>query len=106
MVDFVSTVMEMRNGKVAADISDKFNELIAAVLDTGGGGKIAITFDVKPSRADMQHGGVKEVTMSHSVKLTKPERPIGDAIFFITPDGSLSRTDPEQMEMFSVEVRQ
>lgn len=105
MIDFVNTVMEMRNGKVAADISEKFNELVSAVLDTGGTGKIAVTFDIKPARADVR-GGVKEVTMSHSVKLSKPERPIGDSTFFVTPDGSLSRTDPEQMEMFSVEVKQ
>lgn len=106
MVDFVSTVMEMRNGKVAADISRDFNEVYGAVLETGGKGQITITIDITPTRADMSAGRIKEVSLEHSVKLKKPKRPIGPSAFFVTDDGSLSRTDPEQMEMFSTEVTQ
>lgn len=106
MVDFVNTLMEMRNGKVAADISIEFAEVYGAVLDTGGKGQITITIDITPTRADMSAGRIKEVSFEHSVKLKKPKHPIGPSTFFVTEDGNLSRTDPEQMEMFSTEVTQ
>lgn len=56
MVDFVSTLMDMRNGKVAADISRDFAEVYGAVLDTGGKGQITVTIDITPTRADMSAG--------------------------------------------------
>ncbi len=103
MVDFVSTLIEMRNGKVAEDISREFQEVYAAVLETGGKGKLTLTFDIRPSKADIVRGEVKEVELEHSVSIKKPKRRIGASVFYVKPDGGLSRTDPEQLAMFENE---
>lgn len=107
MPDFVATLMDMRNGKVAADVSRDFTELCTAVLETGGKGQITLTIDITPTRADMTVGRIKEVSFKHAVKLKKPKRPIGPSTFFVTDTGDLTRTDPDQVEMFNgMEVTQ
>lgn len=102
VTDFIAVIAEMRNGQVAADISRKLNELMDAIRDTGGPGALTLKLKVKPSTIDI-HEGVKEVEITHSCEITKPEKPIGKAIFFVSRDGNLTRTDPDQQELFEQE---
>ena len=41
--DLLQVLTDMRNGAVAIDISAKFDEMIKAVLETGGKGELTIT---------------------------------------------------------------
>jgi hypothetical protein len=100
--DFISMLLEMRSGKVAADISEKLNELVDAIRDVGKGGSITVKLDIKPKRIDM-HEGVKDVEVDYKVALSKPERHRGSSIFYLTNEGALTRTDPAQTEMFEQE---
>lgn len=102
-VDFVEMLMEMRNGKVAAEASAKLNELMAAITDTGAGGTLTLKVKIKPSKVDL-HEGVKEVIVSHATTIDKPEKPIGPSVFFVKNGGKLTRTDPDQMAMFDEEA--
>jgi hypothetical protein len=99
--DVLSVLMDMRNGQVAADISTKFNEVLAAVLDTAGEGELVIKLKLKPGRMGSGRA-VLEVVARHECKLKKPELEIGGSQFFVTRDGRLSRNDPNQEDMFTI----
>ncbi len=98
-VDFVAVLLEMRNGKVATDVSKKMNELIDSIKETGKAGKLTLTLSLRPSKADL-HEGVKEISITHECKLAKPEKPIGPSVFFVDHEGGLTRTDPDQQQLF------
>lgn len=100
--DFISMLLEMRSGKVAADVSAKLNELVDSIRDVGRGGKLTLTLDIKPKRVDL-HEGVKDVEVNYKIALAKPERHRGASVFFIDPKGALTRMDPSQQEMFEQE---
>lgn len=95
---YIHTLLEARNGKIHEDIDRKFVELIAAICETGKAGKINVALAVKPSR--VKDFKVTEVTITHECKVAKPEQDIGEAVFFVSQDGSLTRQDPEQQTMF------
>lgn len=99
MTDLLAVMMDMRSGAVAADCNSKFNEVLKAVLDTGGKGELTIKLTVKPSKMGMG-GAVIEVETAHECKLKKPEFDVGRSFFFVTKDGQLTRDDPAQVAMF------
>ncbi len=99
MTDLLQILLDMRNGKVAMDCNEKFNEVLNAVLQTGGKGELTIKLFVKPSKMGMG-GAVIEVETEHEAKMKKPELAIGRSFFFVTPDGDLTRDDPDQAKMF------
>jgi hypothetical protein len=103
MTDLLSVLIEMRQGQVAEDCNAKFSEVLKAVLDTGGKGKLTIELTIAPSKLAMG-GAVVEVEMNHETKLKKPELQIGKSIFFVTPTGELTREDPAQTAMFQQEA--
>ncbi len=103
MTDLLSVLMDMRNGQVAADVSQKFCEVLKAVIDTGGKGELTIKLNIAPSKMGMG-GAVIEVETKHECKMKKPELEIGRSFFFVTKEGDLTRDDPAQTAMF--ELRQ
>ena len=105
--DFISLIMEMRNGAVAVDLNRKFNEVLGAVIDTGSAGELQVTFKIETEKMGLG-GIVLEVATEHKTKMKKPELAVGSARFFVTQTGRLSRNDPRQDEMFnaSEEIKQ
>lgn len=97
--DLLSLLLDMRNGQVASDINAKFNEVMDAVLTTGGKGELTVKLFFKPSKLAMG-GAVVEVETEHQCKLKKPELEIGRSFFFVTKEGKLTRDDPSQTAMF------
>src|ERR1700693_446368 len=91
--DLLQVLLDMRNGQVAGDCNLKFNEVLKAVLDTGGKGELTIKLFVRPSKMGMG-GAVVEVETEHECKLKKPELAVGRSLFFVTKDGDLTREDP------------
>lgn len=103
--DILQTIMDMRNGAVAADINAKFDEMVTAVLETGGKGELVVSLKVEPSKLGMG-GAVLEVQAQHTCKMKKPELEVGKAFFFVTKDGTLTRDDPAQTAMFELQNQQ
>lgn len=95
MTDFVNLLIEMRDGQVAADINEKFNEVLMAVLNTARKGELTIKFKIKPSKMGMG-GSVIEVETTHEAKTTRPELNIGQSVFFVDQAGtpSCARRNP------------
>lgn len=103
--DFVQVLVGMRSGDVLIDVNRRFNELMEAVLATGAKGDLKLKLQIKPSKINMG-GSVAEVEISHECTIAKPELKVGRSLFFVDPNGSLTRDDPRQSEMFeSNEVR-
>ena len=103
--DLLQVLTDMRSGAVAIDISNKFDEMIRAVLDTGGKGELTIVLKAEPSKLGMG-GAVLEIQAEHTCKMKKPELAVGKSFFFVTRDGMLTRDDPLQTDMFTPDVRQ
>lgn len=99
MTDFISLVMDMRSGAVAADLNAKLQEVLRAVLETAGKGELTVKFTITPSKLGMG-GAVIEVETEHDIKIKRPELKVGKAVFFVTNEGDLTREDPAQTAMF------
>ena len=99
MTDVLAFILDMRNGAVAMDVNNKFNEMVKAVIETGGKGELVIKLLVKPSKMGMG-GTVIEVETDHECKTKKPELAIGRSTFYVTKEGDLTRNDPAQENMF------
>lgn len=97
-VDYVNTLMEMKNGKVVAAVSAKFNELMAAIADVKAGGTITLTLKVTPSGLN-ERGDVNQVDIEDTCTIKKPERSFGKSMFFLTPDARLTQKHPDQQEL-------
>lgn len=102
--DIISVLMDMRSGAVARDISAKFDEMIQAVLNTGGKGELIIKLKAAPSKLGMG-GAVLEVETEHECKMKKPELQVGKSFFFVSKDGILTRDDPAQDALFAGEAK-
>lgn len=104
--DLLGILLDMRSGQVAADCNSKFNDVLAAVLETGGKGELTIKLFISPSKFAMG-GAVVEVETEHECKTKRPELKVGKAIFFVSRDGKLTREPPDQVGLFaaSEEIR-
>lgn len=101
MQNLLDVLTDMRDGAVLMDCNEKFSQMVAAVLDTGKGGEITLKIKVKPSKVSMKSNeGVIEVELEHAITAKVPELPVGKAIFFVTEDQRLSRSNPKQDELF------
>ena len=102
--DILQTLLDMRSGAVAMDISAKFDEMIQAVLGTGGKGELIIKLRAAPSKLGMG-GAVLEIETEHECKMKKPELAVGKSLFFVTKDGILTSDDPAQEDMFNADSK-
>jgi uncharacterized beta-barrel protein YwiB (DUF1934 family) len=98
MADFISTVMEMRDGKVAAQINQKFAELMTAIAEHQGKGNISLKLTVVPTKMGLRDE-ISEVEIDYDITVKKPFRKHTRSQFFMTQDGQLSRQDPNQFQM-------
>ena len=88
---FSAFLVEQRKGRLHAEASDGFRELVAAVRDTRMKGSIVITIEVKPTKGD--HLAVTDKCV------VKIPHATGESLFFVDRDGNLSRSDPNQPEL-------
>jgi len=95
---FLPVLNELQNGHCVGELSEKLEELIAAVKlqNASGGMTLAITF--KPTNG----GETMLVTPKITVKMPKtPER---TTMFYTTENNLLQRQDPNQRELELREV--
>jgi len=100
MTDFVKTLMELRNGAVAIEGSEKLTEVLKAVMETGKQGKFALTIIIDPTKVSFDKG-VTEVELTAKYAMIEPQHAPAKTTFFTNKDGSLSRDDPNQVAMFT-----
>lgn len=96
---FSNVIAQIDGGMFEEELEGELRSLLEAISGTGKGGEVTIKIKVKPKKS---HGAV-EITGDVKTKLPEPERL--SSVFFITPEGNLSRRDPRQREMFDSEER-
>ena len=93
---FVQLITEHRNGDTEKAVSAKLLELIGALRAFGGKGRL--TLDLNFSLTDY---GMLEVKAEVKAKI--PEEKLKPSAFYITPDGLLSRRDPNQTDLEDID---
>lgn len=93
--EFITTVVQMKNGAVLQDMGERLNVLVRAVMETARAGALTITMKVAPATA----GSGEVVTIETEVKERIPRPSLGKTIFFTTDEGLLVRQDPRQMTL-------
>lgn len=92
---------QIRGGAALHDAGKDLEELVAKVLETGKSGTITLKITVEPDKSDD-----RIVTMQPDVSVKLPKKPRAKGIFFRRPDGSLTKEDPQQIEMQMERQRQ
>lgn len=85
---------QIRGGYAMNEAGKKLQEVVQAVRATGKGGEVTLTIKVSPDKTDD-----RVVTMTPSIKAKVPEKPFSAGIFFLAPDGRLTKEDPAQLEL-------
>ena len=90
----VATLAEIRHGALLDEATSALCEVVQAVSSVGKGGEITIKIRVKPVSA-------ASATLVVDAEVTKkiPEADREVSIFFPTQDGSLTKTDPNQLPL-------
>lgn len=91
---FSTLLQNIEGGRFEEEVAEELKSLLDQISYTGKAGEMTIKVKIKPKAG---HGAV-EVTGEVKSKLPNPEKLA--SVFFITPEGNLSRRDPRQREMF------
>ena len=91
---FTQTLMELRGGAVVEEATNELNTLVSMVRDTGKGGKITLTVEVKPFPKVQD-----ALEMTGKVMATLPREKETAEVFFPTVENNLSRHSERQTEL-------
>lgn len=89
---FTDTLMALRFGTLADDLTNELNRLTTACAATGKQGTLTLVLKLKPGK-----GG--QIEVSDDIKCKLPEEEHGSSIMFATPEGNLQREDPRQLQI-------
>ncbi|MEX3777807.1 hypothetical protein [Pseudomonas sp. MYb118] len=88
---FIDTLRDIEAGGLLDELSETQHSLIDAIRQTGKGGELTIKLIYKPE-------GSGQMTIKADVKAKEPILARGTSLFFMTPEGNLTRRDPRQQE--------
>lgn len=91
---FSQFLIEQRGGALHGELSEKLQELVAAVAEHDKGGTLSLTITVKPAGT-----GTSMYVVADEVKVKTPLGERGASLFFADGEGNLSRSDPRQPEL-------
>jgi len=95
--DFAVTLLEIGGGRLHTRLSEQLAEITKAVSETGKKGVLTLKIEVKPlPKADSK---TLVVTGSSASKAPEPDDASPTSVFFADDDGSLSRSDPRQLQL-------
>ena len=89
---FADTLVALRHGSLADEVSEKFNELTNKCVETGRAGSMTLKITLKPGKAG-------QVEVEDNIKLTLPKEEKGTSLMFATVEGNLQREDPRQQSL-------
>jgi hypothetical protein len=88
---FLDLLAELRRGRVNSELTEETHKLLAACTDTGKKGQITLTLTFEPDKDDDQRFRVTD-----AITVKTPKRNVKPSLFFLTGEGNLTRTDPNQ----------
>lgn len=89
---FIDTLRDIEAGGLLDELSETQHGLIDAIRLTGKGGELTIKLAYKPD-------GNGQMTIKAEVKAKEPALSRGTSLFFLTPEGNLTRSDPRQQDL-------
>lgn len=89
---FIDTLRDIEAGGLLDELSETQHSLIDAIRLTGKGGDLTIKLAYKPD-------GNGQMTIKADVKAKEPALSRGTSLFFLTPEGNLTRRDPRQQDL-------
>jgi hypothetical protein len=91
----LETLRDVRHGALLNEMADELARVVGAVAESGKAGALVLKLTVRPAGK----GSVRTVLLEDDLvaKLPSPNKEV--TIFFPTPDGGLSRSDPDQMPL-------
>lgn len=92
---FLRTLGELRRGLTVSDASKDLAHLVKEVQRTGMPGELKLTLKILPSAEG-------EVTIKDDVNAKVPRMPRKATSFYTMEDGTLTRENPQQPEMFKL----
>jgi len=93
---FLDTIIEMRNGGVAIELTQGLEDVVKAVRATGKNGKLVLTVSVK---AADKGPDIDTVFLQDTIKVDAPKPDKKLTLFFVNEENNLSRNDQRQMDM-------
>jgi hypothetical protein len=87
------TLRQIAGGTLINNASEQFAELVRAIDEHGGSGKLVLELTVKKAT----RGGAMVITPKITTK--KPADAPIEALFFATPEGNLLTDDPRQEKL-------
>lgn len=95
---FIDLLAEVKRGAVAAELTTKLHDLIAAVTATGKKGTLTlqIAVSVQP-KTDM-------LVIADNVAVKMPALERGQSLWFVDKQGNPTRRDPSQLEFEGIRV--
>jgi hypothetical protein len=93
---FAVILQELRDGRVHAELSQQFGDLVAKVKETGKGGELVLKIKIKPATRGTD---VDKITVSDAINITLPKPERGEDIFYLTEECELTRSHPKQQEL-------
>lgn len=90
---FADFLNEHNGGEGHREASEKIQEVVQAVIDTGKAGSVTLKVDVAPMK------GAEDGTLMIAVNVAAkvPVTPSKAAVFYADDDNNLTRTDPKQL---------
>lgn len=85
---------QLRGGYALHEASKRLDEAVRAVRATGKKGSVTLTIDIIPDKTDD-----RIIKMQPNVKYKIPDKGFSEGIFFVGPDGRITKEDPAQLEL-------
>lgn len=91
-LNFLEFLQSFRRGDLLHACDQRMTELVEAVSETGGSGTLTLKIPFKVNKAG-------QLECHPEVAVKKPQPAMGTGIYFATPEGRLTRRDPNQMDI-------
>ncbi|MCY1464658.1 hypothetical protein D9M71_827150 [compost metagenome] len=89
---FIDTLRDIESGGLLDELTEAQHSLVDAIRLAGKGGELVIKLSYKPD-------GRGQMNIKADVKTKEPVLSRGTSLFFLTPEGNLTRRDPRQQDL-------
>jgi len=96
---FIHTIGLMRYGATGDELSEALHECVERARETGKQAELLLSIKIKPNGTSGQY------ELRDTLKTKLPELDKGSTLVFGTPEGNLTREDPQQRELDLRQVR-
>lgn len=91
---FTDTLRDLRAGKTLDELAERLQEIVQAVQRCGKQGTLTLKLTIKPA----SRGDLETILIHDAIKAIVPEGERAATLFFGTPEGNLTRTNPRQID--------